>query len=139
NAIKAMKSIKGRKMAVFVSDGFPVLVSELTSKIADIADAATRAGVVIYSLDSRGLYTVIPGGDASHPSNVFDPSVVQTFQTIERGGYEAAKDVLNAVARDTGGFPIFNSNDLKLGLKQSLDDNSAYYILAYYPTNTKPQ
>jgi VWFA-related protein len=47
NAIKAMKSIKGRKMAVFVSDGFPVLASELTSKITDITDAATRAGVVV--------------------------------------------------------------------------------------------
>ena len=137
NAIKAMKNIKGRKMAVFVSDGFPIQVNELMSKVMDIADAATKAGVVIYSLDSRGLYTVIPGGDASQGSSVYDISTVQEFQTIERNGYEVAKDVMNAVARDTGGFPIFNSNNLQAGFKKSLDDNNAYYILAYYPSNTK--
>jgi VWFA-related protein len=137
NAIKAMKNIKGRKMAVFVSDGFPILASDLMTKIMDISDAATRAGVVIYSLDSRGLYTVIPGGDASQAPNIYDPSTVQVLQSVEKGGYEAAKDVMNALARDTGGFPIFNSNDLQAGFKKSLDDNNAYYILAYYPTNTR--
>ena len=137
NAIRAMKTIKGRKLAVFVSDGFPMLESELSARVMDVIDAATRSGVVIYSLDARGLYTIIPGGDASQGNHALDTTTTATIQSIERDGYEAAKDVMNALSRDTGGFPIFNSNDLQLGLKRTLDDNSNYYILAYYPTNTK--
>src|SRR5581483_7339165 len=137
NAIKAMKPIKGRKMAVFASDGFPVQDSALRSNVLDVIDAATRAGVVIYALDARGLYTAIPGGDASQSNPITNSNDAIEFNSIQRASLEAQKDVMNALAHDTGGFAIFNNNDLHLGLKKTIDDNSAYYILAYYPTNTK--
>ena len=52
---------------------------------------------------------------------------------FEQGAIEAKRDGLNALARDTGGFPLFNSNDLSAGLQRVLDDNETYYVLAYEP------
>jgi hypothetical protein len=52
---------------------------------------------------------------------------------IENTATEAKRDALNALARDTGGFPLFNTNDLNLGLQRVLDDNETYYVLAYEP------
>ena len=44
---------------------------------------------------------------------------------------------MNALAADTGGFLVENSNDLRDGLKQMLKDSETYYVLAYEPTNTR--
>ena len=137
SAIRSMKKVNGRKMAVFVSDGFPVLENELSSKILDVVDAATRSGVVIYSIDARGLYAMAPGGGFAFGNNSFDSSTTSTIQSIEHNGYEAAKDVMNSLSRDTGGFPVFNTNDMQAGLKKTLDDNNSYYVMAYYTTSTE--
>ena len=50
---------------------------------------------------------------------------------------EATRDAMNALAADTGGFMIDNSNDLRGGLHEVLKDTETYYVLAYEPTNTK--
>ena len=43
---------------------------------------------------------------------------------------------MNALAVDTGGFLVKNSNDLDQGLGRILRDNETYYLLAYEPTNS---
>jgi hypothetical protein len=40
---------------------------------------------------------------------------------------------MNALARDTGGRPIFNTNALEPGLKKALNESSTYYLLAWKP------
>src|SRR5581483_1113186 len=52
---------------------------------------------------------------------------------IESASVEAQRDGLNALAYDTGGFAVFNNNDLNLGLQKVLDDNETYYVMAYEP------
>jgi hypothetical protein len=99
-----------------------------------ITDAATRSGVVIYSIDARGLVATPPGGDASEPSGLAATSLPGARARIELGATEAKRDGLNALARDTGGFPVFNNNDLNLGIQRVLDDNETYYVLAYEPS-----
>lgn len=44
-------------------------------------------------------------------------------------------DRYRAVAENTGGHAVVNSNDFVPGLKQVLLENSSYYLLAYQPTN----
>jgi len=46
-------------------------------------------------------------------------------------------DSLIALADNTGGIPIVNSNDLLAGARRILDDVSSYYLLGYYSTNSK--
>ncbi len=132
--IRSLRDLPGRKMLVLLSDGF-YLGGNISNKIYDlrrITDAATRAGVVIYSVDARGLIATPPGGDASEqpPPDVGMPGA---RARIENTSTEAKRDALNALARDTGGFPLFNTNDLNLGLQRVLDDNETYYVLAYEP------
>jgi VWFA-related protein len=45
------------------------------------------------------------------------------------------QQVLYALASGTGGFPIFNTNDLLAGLEKVAKDMKEYYILGYVPPN----
>ena len=70
--IRNLKDLPGQKLVVLVSDGF-YLGGTSASKVYDIrrvTDAATRAGAVIYSIDSRGLVATLGVGDASVPSGL---------------------------------------------------------------------
>src|SRR5262245_22823420 len=72
--IRNLRNLTGRKILVLLSDGFH-LGGNSSSQIYDmrrITDAATRAGVIIYSIDARGLVAVVPGGSASDPSGADD-------------------------------------------------------------------
>lgn len=132
--IRSLTPLPGRKLIVLLSDGF-YLGGNSSSQIFDmrrITDAATRAGVVIYSIDARGLATVMPGGDASE-GRVLDPQFAGIQARMESATIEARRSGLYALAADTGGKVFFDSNDLNLGLQRVLDDNETYYVLAYEP------
>jgi VWFA-related protein len=134
SVIRSLRSLPGRKMMVLMTDGF-FLGGNSSSQIYDlrrITDAATRAGVVIYSIDARGLVATVPGGDASDPGAV-DPNTAGLRARMETGAVEAKRDGMHALAADTGGKAFFNNNDLNAGLQRVLDDNEVYYVLAYEP------
>jgi VWFA-related protein len=134
NLIRSLRDLPGRKLMVLLSDGF-FMGGSSGNKSLDIrrvTDAATRAGVVIYAMDTRGLYATNPAGDASQPSG-FEQALPGARSRIESSGLEARRNGLNALARDTGGFPVFDTNDFSVGLKRILADNETYYVLAWEP------
>jgi VWFA-related protein len=136
SVIRNLGALTGRKMLVLLSDGF-YLGGSSSSQIYDmrrITDAATRAGVVIYSIDARGLVAVPPGGSASDSFGADDINLPGARERVESSGVQAKLDGLNALARDTGGTLFKNSNDLNLGLQRVLDANETYYVLAYEPS-----
>jgi VWFA-related protein len=136
--IRSLRQLTGRKLLVLLSDGF-LLGGNSSSQIHEIqriTDAATRSGVVIYSIDARGLIVTVSGGDASTPATISSQNPGAQSR-IEHGAIEAQRDGLNALARDTGGFLLTNNNDLNLSLQRILDDNEAYYVLAYEPPETR--
>jgi VWFA-related protein len=138
SVIRNLRDLPGRKILVLLSDGF-FLGGNSSSQIFDlrrITDAATRAGVVIYSIDARGLVAVVPGGGASEPSTFSsaEGSNPGARARMELDAVNAQLDGLNALAYDTGGTLFKNSNDLNLGLQRVLDANEIYYVLAYEPT-----
>lgn len=137
NVIRGLRNLPGRKVMVLVSDGF--LLGGLREgrhyDVRRITDVATRAGVVIYSLDARGL-VALPGElDASQPGagGLIMPGV---RSRLANGGIEAQRDGIYALAADTGGKAIFNNNDINLGLQKVLDDTEVYYLLAFEPTTS---
>jgi len=136
SVIRNLGALTGRKMLVLLSDGF-YLGGNSSSQIYDmrrIIDAATRAGVVIYSIDARGLVAIPPGGSASDSFGGDDINLPGARARVESRGVQAKLDGLNALARDTGGTLFNNSNDLSLGLQRVLDANETYYVLAYEPS-----
>ena len=138
SVVRGLAPITGRKVVVLASDGFLIGLGALETSAYDvrrITDAATRAGVVLYSLDTRGLVAEPPGGAASFQG----PGVLRApgaRTSLQARSIEALRQGLNALAADTGGFLVKNSNDLDQGLGRILRDNEAYYLLAYEPTNT---
>jgi len=135
--VRGLAPLPGRKVVVLVSDGFLVGLGAAESRAFDvrrIVDAATRSGVVLYARDTRGLIADVPGGSASFqgPQVLTAPGARASLQTR---GNEAQRQSLNAVAEDTGGFLVRNTNDLGQGFGRILRDNEAYYLLAYEPTN----
>ncbi len=138
SVIRSLRQLTGRKMLVLLSDGF-FLGGNNSSQVYDIQriiDAATRSGVVIYSIDARGLIAAPPGGDASAPAT-FATELPGARVGIEQRAIEAKRDGMNALAQDTGGFLVINNNDLNLGLQRVLDDNEVYYVLAYEPPESR--
>ncbi|HYY94830.1 MAG TPA: VWA domain-containing protein, partial [Pyrinomonadaceae bacterium] len=126
--VRGSSQFPGRKLVFFISDGF--FLNDRNTGFADrlhqITDAALRSGVVIYSLDARGLV-----GDTDASSNRADQ--VGKLSRINSGELIASQDPLNALAADTGGRALFNSGRLDEGLRNALAETSNYYRLAWKP------
>jgi VWFA-related protein len=136
--VRGLAPLPGRKIVVLVSDGFLVGLGAAENRAYDvrrIIDAATRAGVVLYALDTRGLIADVPGGGAAFqgPGVLTAPGGRASLQTR---GNEAQRQSLNALAEDTGGFLVRNTNDLSAGFERILRDNDVFYLLAYEPSRT---
>jgi len=98
--VRRLVSMPGERVMVLVSPGF--IPSTLWSDISSLIDRATRAKVVINTIDARGLYTPDINGDIASPAR-------DSFRT---GGYKASyrvqaqsaqEEVLAALADGTGG------------------------------------
>jgi hypothetical protein len=128
--IKGAKNLPGRKVLFFLSGGFLVenRRSDTLDRLRDITNAAAKSGVVIYSMDTRGLVATLEDISVEKP---FDPGGQLTLS--EHQELTATQDGLNALAVDTGGKAIFNTNDLRRGLAPAIKETSTYYLLAWKP------
>ncbi len=130
--VRSAAPLSGRKLFFLISDGF--LLDQRNSNALDrmrlITSEAARSGIVIYSLDARGL--IASAGDLTG-DGVFDPS--GRLQRASAGEIYASQDGLNALARDTGGRAIFNTNALSTAVTTAVKETSVYYLLAWRPDN----
>lgn len=131
NAIRNLQRLQGSKLAILVSDGFLVSTAnrQARDRMLHVIDAATRASVVIHSIDSRGL--VADNDDISQSSGLFTPQSININHRLTSGDRQSRQDTLVAIARETGGTAFTNNNDLRFGLQNVLQNNNVYYSLAY--------
>jgi len=134
--IRSANKLPGRKLIFFISGGFFLddRNSDSRTRLQRITSAAARSGVVIYTMDARGLVANL--GDISAPAE-FDVS--GQLQRANMGELHASQDSLNALAADTGGRAIFNTNSLEPGLGRALKETSKYYLLAWKPDRESQQ
>lgn len=118
----------GRKLLFLVSDGFFLndRNTGFSERLRQITDAATRAGVVIYSLDSKGL---VGTSDAS--SNRADGD--GRLARANTGERVSLQDPLTAMAAQTGGRAFLDSDAITTGMKSALAETANYYVLAWRP------
>ena len=118
----------GRKIAFFVSDGFLLDAgphsADLRGRLDSVIDTAQKAGVVVYSIDSRGL---INDGVDLKQGNA-PPDFGRPL-----GEIEARQNAMNALAGDTGGRALRNQNYFDRWVGKVLDETSNYYLLAWRP------
>src|SRR6185503_18119413 len=49
-----------------------------------------------------------------------------------------SQDSLRTLSEETGGFAVVNQNDFSTAYQRIVEDNSSYYVLAYYPPDARP-
>ena len=127
--LRIFTALPGRKVLFFLSDGFVLQTqhSEILTKIRQVTDAAARAGIVIYSVDSRGL--IVGGPDAANPVRP-DPTNRLVRSAVSE--VTSVQDALNALAADTGGTFLKNTNALDAAMARTLAETSRYYLLGWY-------
>ena len=128
--VKTAKDLPGRKVVFFLSGGFLIenRRGDSFAKLRDVTNAAARSGVVIYSMDTRGLVASLTDASTEVP---FDPS--GRLISSSSGELTATQDGMHALAVDTGGKAIFNTNDLTQGFAPALKETAVYYLLAWRP------
>ena len=136
NAIRRLAAVPGDRTLIFASAGF-FIPDDLRFEESDLMDRAIRANVRISSLNARGLYAIIPGGDASTPGSAGGPAVTNIKAQYDLESAIAEEGVLEELADATGGRFFHNNNDLKAGFNQIASSPEFVYLLGFSPQNLK--
>jgi VWFA-related protein len=134
DVVRRISAMPGLRSIILVSPGFFTPYDVVQYK-TEIMDRAIHANVIISALDARGLYTIIPGGDASQTGP--DPISAPFKALYQTSGALAEADVLAELADGTGGLFFHNSNDLDAGFKRVAARPEYYYVLGFSPQNLK--
>ena len=137
-----LEGIRGRRKAVvFFSEGIdydmsnPIqnqFASDVRGEMEAAIAEASRANVSFYSVDPRGL------------SGFEDAIEIQSLPEDNSLGLHTmqdeirnAQDSLRSLAEETGGFAAINRNDYRETFAKIIDDNSSYYVLGYYSSDSR--
>ncbi len=129
--MRSAGQLPGRKLVFLISDGFYLNDFKTGSldKIKRITDAAGRAGVIIYTLDARGIISESLDVTNNRP---IDSKGMTVSSSI--GEISASQDGLNALAGDTGGRAFRNTDaPMSEWVDRVLDETANYYLLAWRP------
>jgi VWFA-related protein len=132
--MRRLGTMPGQRIMVFVSPGF--ITSTLHLEFSDLVDRATKANIVVNTIDARGLYTPDMG-------DIADPTTKASYRTAGyRATYAVAaqlaqEDVLAELADGTGGTFFHNRNDVDEGLREAGAAPAMTYLLGFSPQNMK--
>jgi VWFA-related protein len=155
NARSAMSSLKNlsdylagvrgrRKAVVLLSEGIDYDIydvfnsryaSSVLDDVRDAIGAATRGNVAFYAIDPRGLSTL--GDDSIEIAGLPDDPTLNLGPSSLQSELRLAQDSLRVLAEETGGLAVVNTNDFERAFDRIVEDNSSYYLLGYYPANTR--
>ncbi|MCU1385455.1 MAG: VWFA-related Acidobacterial domain protein, partial [Acidobacteria bacterium] len=143
-------AVRGRRKAILlVSEGidydiYDVIASNgsnhqsasmVLDATRDAIGAATRANVSIYGIDPRGLTDL---GDESIELGSFpDDTSLGVGAGSLQNELRLSQDSLRTLSEETGGFAVVNKNDFATAFQRIVEDNSSYYVLAYYPPDVR--
>ncbi len=134
---KSLAYITEKKSLLYFSGGIQRDGIENQASLRSAINAAVRANLSIYSVDSRGLQAISPLGDATTGSlrgaNSYNGTAIQNnfdsnFNTQE---------VMATLSSDTGGKAFFDSNDFSPAFERIQRDTSAYYVIGFRSTDTR--
>jgi VWFA-related protein len=145
---------EGRKSIIFVSEGFTtILPPQLNDPVASMpgignsargtsvqnSDRAEWSASVDMVSDLSLIFTEMNRNNTS--IYALDPRGLAPFEydinqgvgslQVDRKHLEASLDTLRALAENTDGRAIVNTNDLAKGMRQIIRDASGYYLIGY--------
>ncbi len=134
--VRRMTAAPGSRTIVILSPGFFV-TSDLRFEESDVMDRAIKGNVTISSVDARGLFTIIPGGDASTKTIAISGQSAAIRSALDRDAQLANADIMAELADATGGRFFHNDNGLLEGLKLVAAQPEYMYLLGFSPQNLK--
>ena len=150
---RATAGYQGRKNLLWLSESFPVAVGSQLTKTRytgqnvvgsrETTELLANSRIAIYPISLLGLETGGVGAAINGGGEVCGGSPPACGGTGYYGqalnGQAAARhdlsELINEIARETGGRAFYGTNDFARALNNSLDDGSNYYALSYAPSN----
>src|SRR3954470_3789595 len=151
NVAEWFGSIHGRRKAIlFVSEGIDYDIYDMIASngsnhqsasmvmdaTRDAIAAATRSNVAIYGIDPRGLTDL--GDESIEIQSYPDDTSLGIGAGSLQNELRLSQDSLRVLSDETGGFAVVNKNDYATAYQRIVEDNSTYYVLAYYPPDARP-
>lgn len=135
-AANLLGQISKKKSLIYFASGLRLNGLNNQAQLRATVNAAIRAGVSFWPIDARGLVAQAPMGDATRgsPGNIAMYSGAAALAVSS--DIQQSQDTLYALAADTGGKAMFDSNDLATGIRRAAESISSYYVIGYYTTNT---
>jgi VWFA-related protein len=130
--VHSLSRMPGQRSVVLLSPGF--ITPQMEYEYGEIIDRAVRSQVIVNTLEARGLYVNLPGGDASNQL-VRQPPPGKGL--IEIAAASAQDDLLAVLANSTGGVFFHNNNDFNEGFRRVAEAPEYSYLLAFVPQNLK--
>jgi len=134
-AAKMLGNLNEKKSLIYFADGLRLNGVDNQAQLHATIDDAIRAGVSFWPIDARGLVAGAPLGDATQGSPGNAGMYTGAAALAVTSNFQQSQDTLFALAGDTGGKALFDTNDLGKGIVQAQQAISDYYILEYYTTN----
>jgi VWFA-related protein len=138
DVVRNISRMPGQRTVVLVSPGF--IIPELQYEYMDVVDRAVHSQVIISTLDARGLYTMVAGGDASTGARNTQAPLSKSNDgklLLQTAAASADADLLEALADGTGGTFFHNNNDFDEGFRRVAEAPEYSYVLGFSPQNLK--
>ena len=132
---KSLEKITEKKSLLYFSGGISRDGIENQASLRQAINAAVRANLAIYSVDTRGLQAISPLGDASQGSLRGTGAYSGGAITNNMNANFASQEVMATLSTDTGGKAFLDSNDFAPAFAQVERDTSAYYAIGFRSTN----
>ncbi|HUR19493.1 MAG TPA: VWA domain-containing protein [Vicinamibacterales bacterium] len=132
---ESLQPIEQKKAIIYFSAGMQRSGQDNQVELRSAVNAAVRSNVSIYSVDTRGLQAVVPGGDARQASGRGQGMFNGRGMSRQFSQLAASQDTLVSLSADTGGRAFTNTNNFGAAFTRVQRDMSAYYLLGYSSNN----
>jgi VWFA-related protein len=132
---KTLEKINEKKSMLYFSGGISRDGIENQASLRAAINAAVRANLAIYSVDTRGLQAIGPLGDASTGSLRGSSGYNGAALGNNMQANFASQETMGTLSHDTGGTAFFDSNDFAPAFAKVQADTSAYYAVGFVSTN----
>jgi VWFA-related protein len=134
-AARILGHLSEKKSLVYFAGGLRLNGVDNQAQLHATVDAAIKAGVSFWPIDARGLVAAAPLGDATQGSQGNSGMYTGTAALAVTSNFQLSQDTLFALAGDTGGKALLDTNELTRGIVQAQKAIEDYYIIGYYSTN----
>jgi len=132
-----LRGVPGRKSVIHFSSGITGTGIENQAQLMATVAAANQSNVSLYTMDTRGLLALPPGGDATAASPSGSAVYRDVATTSQFSSMHSSRETLASLAQDTGGRTFYDTNDFGEAFQEIQSENSSYYLLGYSPSNTR--